>query len=160
MREVKCYRVYNSSLGENDNEICKLIQKDLIEEFIIYVNKNFYPIKSTINSSIYETNNFLIKRVNDDDDDYFFRYQKNITLIEYAVFFGSIQIFNYLRQNGAELNPSLWIFAVHGQNEEIIHFLEDNNILPSTFFYCFDSSVVSFELIFKESIKCHHIYAI
>ena len=39
--------------GENDDIICKLIQKDSIEDFIIYVNKNSVSIKSTIKQSIY-----------------------------------------------------------------------------------------------------------
>ena len=63
----------NRKIGENDYGICKLIQKDLIEEFIIYANKNCYSVNSTINPSIYETNNFL------------FKYK--IKLIEYAAFF-------------------------------------------------------------------------
>ena len=69
----------NSSI----KSFCSLIQKDLIEEFTIYMNKNGYSINSTINLSIYETNNLLLK-------------QFGITLIEYAAFFGSIQIFDYL----------------------------------------------------------------
>ena len=56
-----------------------------------------------------------------------------------------------MRQNGAELESSLWFYAVHGQNPEIIHFLEDNKILPSI------TGTWSFEQIFYESIKCHHI---
>ena len=95
-------------IGENDAEICKIIQNDLIEEFIIYINKNCYPIKSTINPSIYETNNFLLK-------------QKEISLIEYASFYGSNQIFNYLRQNGAELKSSLWIYAVFLKKIKFYH---------------------------------------
>ena len=128
----------NRKIGENDYGICKLIQKDLIEEFIIYVNKNCISVNSTINPSIYETNNFLLK-------------QSKITLIEYAAFFGSIQIFDYLRNNGAKLDSSLWLYAIHGQNPEIINFLEENKILQS------NNEQKLFEQIFKESIKCHHI---
>ncbi|KAK8836069.1 hypothetical protein M9Y10_040025 [Tritrichomonas musculus] len=131
-------------IGENDDEICKLIQKDLIEEFIIYINKNCYPVNSTINPSIYETNNFLLKK-------------QNITLIEYAAFFGSIQIFNYLRQNGAKLESSLWLYAVYGKDPEIINFLEENKIQNIKEKNTFFAKNVSFEQIFKESIKCHHI---
>ena len=130
-------------IGENDDEICKLIQKDLIDEFITYVNKNFYRVKSTINPSNYETNTFLLKK-------------KDIALIEYAVFFGSTQIFNYLRQNGAELKPSLWLYAVHGENPEIISFLEENEIINIKENESFAKNI-SFVQIFKESIKCHHI---
>ena len=46
--------------------------------------------------------------------------QGNITLIEYATFYGSIQIFKYLLNNNVGLTESLWMYAVHGQNSEII----------------------------------------
>ena len=130
-------------IGENDNVICKIIQKDLVKDFIIYINKNCCQVNSTINSSIYETNNFLLKKE--------YVECKEISLIEYAAFFGSIQIFNYLFLNGAEIKPSLWIYAVHGQNPDIIHCLEANKISPS------QKDNVTFEQIFYESIKCHHI---
>ena len=134
----------NRKIGENDYEICKLIRKDLIEDFIVCVNKNCYSVDSTINPSIYETNNFLLKN-------------ENTTLIEYAAFFGSIQIFNYLRNNGAEFDLWLWLYGVHGQNPEIINFLEENKTLPKTDEEEEESVKMSFEGIFKESIKCHHI---
>ena len=60
--------------GENDSFICKIIRKDLIEDFIIYVKKQLYPLNSKIDPSIYETNTFLLKN-------------KNPSLIEYAAFF-------------------------------------------------------------------------
>ena len=124
--------------GENDDFICRLIQKDSIGEFITYVNKNDYPLKSTIDISKYETNSFLLKK-------------KETTLIEYAAFFGSIQIFKYLYKNEVELTPSLWYYAIHGKDEEIFHILEENHVkLPEN---------ESYEQIFKESIKCHHIDA-
>ena len=70
-----------------------------------------------------------------------------ISLIEYAAFFGSIQIFSYLKNEGVEMNPSLWKFAIHGNNIKIINIIEENNIKPED----------SFIEIFKEAIKCHHI---
>lgn len=144
--------------GENDQEICQIIQKDLIEQFIIYVNKNLYSLKSTIDDSIYETNLFFIKKQiktnkideendsDDEDDDNNYK----TTLIEYAAYYGSNQIFNYLRLNDVELTPSLWIYAIHSQNEEIINILQDSDIKPKH---------NSFLKIFKESIKCHHFDA-
>ena len=68
-------------------------------------------------------------------------------MIEYAVFFGSIQIFNYLKLEGVELTSSLWPLAIHGQNSEIIHFLEDNHV---------ELEENSYKQVFYESIKCHH----
>ena len=70
-------------IGENDSYICHLIRNDSIEKFVIFVNQTNLNLSSQIKSSIFETNLFLIK--NDET-----------TLIEYAAFFGSIQIFQYL----------------------------------------------------------------
>ena len=121
-------------IGENDDKICSLIQKDDIEGFIIYVNKNNYSIKSTIKKSIYETNSFLL--------------DKNPTLIEYAAFFGSIQIFNYLYKNGVEIEPTIWVYAIHSDNTELFSILEDKKVQPV------DNS---YDECFNESIKCNHL---
>lgn len=128
-------------IGENDNFVCTLIRKDLIDDFVAYVTKNNYQLNSAINSSIYETNNFLLKKKNKSKS------PNETTLIEYAVFFGSIQIFNYLRLSGVELTPSLWLYAIHGKNADIIHILEENRIEPEE---------KSYNECLKESIKCHH----
>ena len=72
---------------------------------------------------------------------------KEPTLIEYAAFFGSIQIFKFLLLNEVELTSSLWLYAIHGQNAEIIHILEENKVkLPNDFY----------EKCFVEAVKCHH----
>ena len=118
-------------IGENDNYISHLIRNDLIDEFVIYVNKTNLSLSSKINRSIYETNDYLI--------------DKTPSLIEYATFYGSIQIFHFLRLNRIELEPSLWIYAIHGKNADIIHLLEEYNVSPSSNIECL-----------HESIKCHH----
>ena len=120
-------------IGENDTSICELIRKDSIEQFIMHVEKNSCLLDSKIGSSYFETNSFLLK--------------KNPTLIEYAAFFGSIQIFRYLYLNNVELTPSLWLYAIHGENPEIINILEEKGIDPedSTYLKCLE-----------ESIKCHN----
>ena len=128
--------------GENDSQICELIRKDMITEFIVYVTRNGVSLNAKIRPSIYETNSFLLKKhekSNQKADEF--------SLIEYAVFFGSIQIFNHLRLEGVELTPSLWPLAIHGQNSEIIHFLEDNHV---------ELKDKSYKQVFYESIKCHH----
>ena len=51
-------------------------------------------------------------------------FEINKYLIEYAAFFGSIRIFQYLRFNNIELQPSLWFYAIHSNNTEMIHLLE------------------------------------
>ena len=110
-------------IGSNNDLISKIIQNDSIEEFIIFINKRNYSLNSLIRKT-------LLKN-------------KNISLIQYAAFYGSIQIFKYLYKNQVELTSSLWIFAIHGDNPEIISILEENKIdEPNN--------------IIKESIKCHH----
>ena len=103
-------------IGENDSYICQLIRDGSIEEFVVYVNRTNFPLSASVESSIFETNSFLI--------------HTNPDLIEYAAFFGSIQIFQYLRLNNVELKPSLYLYAIHSNNTEMIHLLEENHIEP------------------------------
>ena len=97
--------------------ICSLIRQDSVVDFITHVNRyNISPL-SRISPSIFETNPFLIDNT-------------NTSLIEYSAFFGSIQIFRYLLMNNAELTPSLWLYAIHSKNAELIHLLESNEVPP------------------------------
>lgn len=119
--------------GENDEPICELIRKDNIDEFITFVNKNSVSLNTRISNSIFETNLYLTI--------------KQPSLIEYAAFFGSIQIFKYLYLNHAKANPDLWIYAIHGRNPEMINFLIEKKIKPanSNYQFCIDTA-----------IECHH----
>ena len=102
-------------IGENDEYICELIRNDSIEKFIIHVTRNSINLDDEFEPSIYETNSLLMSC-------------GVTTLIEYAAFFGAIQIFKYLAKNGVELYPSLWNFAIHGNNPELISFLEESRL--------------------------------
>lgn len=124
---------YLRKIGENESYICELIRNDSSEEFISYMNQSNTSLSITIKPSIFETNSFLNKN--------------HPTLIEYAAFFGSLQIFHYLRFNQIELPKSLWIYAIHGRNPDLIHFLEENQILPND---------ETYQECFNELIKCHH----
>ncbi|KAK8852778.1 hypothetical protein M9Y10_017768 [Tritrichomonas musculus] len=118
--------------GENELPVCKLIQEDLVKEFIVHVNQsNIKTNDFVIDSSIYETNSFLIDR--------------KTKLIEYAAFYGSVKIFKYLQMHDVQLGQSLWQFAIHGKNPEIIRFLEENQVENK-----------SCKELIDESIKCHH----
>ena len=122
-------------IGENPSYICELIRNDSVKEFIIFVNINNISInKMEISSSFFETNSFLLNYA-------------SVSLIEYSAFYGSIQIFQYLILNNAELTSSLWLFSIHGKNAEIIHLLEENHIKPKD---------ETFKECYIESIKCHH----
>ena len=119
--------------GENDHPMCELIRKDNIDEFITYVNKNSISLNSKISNSIFETNLYLMI--------------KTASLIEYAAFFGSFQIFKYLYLNHAKVNPDIWIYAIHGRDPEMINFLVEKKIKPtnSNYQFCIDTA-----------IECHH----
>lgn len=105
----------NHQEGENYSYICKLIRQDSIVEFVQYMNRMNYPLSSQIPPSLFEANSFLIEN-------------ENTTLIEYSVFFCSIQIFWYLMLNKVDLKPSLWLYTIHSKNAELIHILESIEI--------------------------------
>lgn len=122
-------------IGENDDNLCQIIRNDSKDEFVKYVNENLLSLsETTIKPSIYETNSILIKT--------------NPTLIEYSAFFGSIEIFKYLLLNKVDVRPILWLYSIHGDNVEMIHLLEENQVEPPK---------NSFVECYKESIKCNHI---
>ncbi|KAK8899074.1 hypothetical protein M9Y10_001373 [Tritrichomonas musculus] len=120
--------------GENESYICSLIREDSIIEFVSYVSKTNLNLNSQIKKSFFETNSFLLKN-------------SKTSLIEYASFFGSIQIFQFLKLNNVELTPSLWLYAIHGRNADIIHCLEESHIKPED---------KTFKACLIEAIKCHH----
>lgn len=117
-------------IGENDFYISKLIQADDIDQFIKFVQENDYSLDSTIHKSIFETNDYLIAR--------------KPSLVEYAAFYGSFRIFQFLCSHFAEVNPHIWNYAVHGRNMDIIHILEKCNVAPK------DSSLII------EAIRAFH----
>lgn len=121
-------------IGQNDSYICRLIRQDLIEEFIKYTTQAGYNLSSFICHSIFETNVYLLKK-------------EDISLIEYAAFFGSILIIKYLVAKGVELTTSLWLYSIHSNNPDLIHFLEESHLK-------LDEDL--FDECIKESIKCHH----
>lgn len=114
--------------GVNDFDVCKQIQNDEIDEFIKSMN-SCESIK--IEPSIFETNPLLIQN-------------EDVSMIEYAAFYGSINIFKYLITTSNELKPSLFLYAIHSNNPELIHILEEK----------FDD--INYEECLIESLKCHH----
>ena len=129
--------------GENDDYICKLIRNNEIKEFIAFVNQANLPLDSFIKKSIFETNPLLI----DSEEITRLIYKYDIKLIEYASFYGSIDIIKYMHLNGAELTSNMWYYTVHSRNAELIKYLEENHV-PAPY--------DDFNPILSESIKCHH----
>ena len=112
-----------------------MIRQDSVEEFVAYVNRTNLSLPRRIDNSIFETNQFLNEN-------------KNTTLIEYSAFFGSIQIFQFLQLSGVTLEPSLWLYAIHSQNADMIHLLEYIIMLNH------QMAIIIFASL--KIIKCHH----
>ena len=122
-------------IGEDDRRICEIIRRDSVIEFIRFINESDIPLNYLFEyPSIFETNKLLIKY--------------KTSLIEYATFFGSIKIIQYLHLNGVELESSLWNFAVHSNNPHLIHYLEDN---------IYDDNTLNYSKYMIELIKCHSV---
>lgn len=116
--------------GECSENILQLVRDDSIDEF----KKNYKNNTKTRYSSIFETNLFLIKN--------------EPSLLEYAAFYGSSKIFQYLLENWDDyLSSNIWLFIIHGSKKELITILEksDKKIPEANYYKCF-----------KESIKCHN----
>lgn len=123
----------NRHEGENDSPISQLIREDSINEFLSYVREKKVSLSSIVPKSFFETNSLLKKKVT--------------SLIEYAAFFGSIHIFQYLLKSNVNFTSSIWNYAIHGSNLDVIHLLEKHEIKPEH---------QSFRSCFYESVKCHH----
>lgn len=123
----------NLSRGENENVLCEMIRNDSIGDFIKYVSSEEVFLTGKVKHSLFETHKLL--------------QQRQASLIEYAAFFGSVEIFRYLVKNDCRLRGSLWLYAIHGRNSEIIQILEEKKVEPTDRTYR--------ECVY-EAIRCHH----
>lgn len=114
--EIEVDFLEKRKIGENGNILCEIIREDRINDFISYVEECKLSLSETIIPSIFETNSFLLKNIP--------------SLIEYSAFFGSIHIFQYLINNGAEITPCIWNYAIHGGNLKIIEIIKAKHINP------------------------------
>ncbi|KAK8847792.1 hypothetical protein M9Y10_018824 [Tritrichomonas musculus] len=101
----------NRLKGENEKAICEIIRKDSVEEFTSYIKENNIDVNDNIISSIFETNNYLMNN--------------NPCFINYAAFYGSNKIFQYLISEKAKITKKTWYYAIHGNNQEIMQYLND-----------------------------------
>ena len=97
--------------------ISKLIRKDNIDEFQEFAEKNNLDFNSKIEYSIIDYPTFNVRDAEKDMP----------TLIEYASFFGSGNIFKYLLLKNVEIGEKIMNYSVIGGNLDIIHILEDKN---------------------------------
>ena len=119
--------------GVNHHQICEIIRSDSLQDFVSYSTENQINLNSTVKDSFFETNLFLL--------------DNEPTLIEYAAFYGSIQIFQYLLNNKVEVTSSLWLYAIHSASLDLILTLGRVQ---------FEIEELSYQKFLEEAIKCHH----
>lgn len=110
--------------GVNELEICEIIRRDSIDEFIIYINQNNTDLRLKIATSLFETNAFLNSYISLGN----IRTLRKPTLIEYAALYGSIKIVKYLHTNGVEYESSIWPYVIHSGNPEFLYLLEESKV--------------------------------
>ena len=153
---IKNDKIISNAIPENieelrkeeysDCQVLQYIQNDQLDEFINFVNRNDFELDGKINKSqLFETNLFIMDHIIYSPD-YTFD-NTGPKPIEYAAFFGSLNIFKYLVSQKCSLEPKLWLYAIHGRQPEIIHFLESNKIQPID---------TSYKECLSFSIDCHH----
>ncbi|OHT11575.1 hypothetical protein TRFO_18941 [Tritrichomonas foetus] len=102
--------LYKNRDGDN---IRKIIQNDDLDSFLkIIASNETFNLNSKIRM-LFESNEILIK-------DY-----EGITLLDCSIFYGSINIFKYLRLNKADYSSQSLLFSIVGGNIEILHILEE-----------------------------------
>ncbi|OHS98253.1 hypothetical protein TRFO_35377 [Tritrichomonas foetus] len=97
--------------SHHEQTIAKIIRNDDLESFSEYLSKTNTNINSQIHFSVYETNVFL---------------NETVSLIEYSMAFGAINIFKYLFISKAKLTNNSSKYSIMGGNYDIIHFLESD----------------------------------
>ena len=95
--------------GENSDAIATVIRNDDINAFRLFASNPNFDLNSTIERSPYERCSFVSELP---------------YLIEYAAFYGAINIFKYLFLNGAILSTRIAQFVVASGNLEMIRIIE------------------------------------
>lgn len=119
--------------GENDSELASIIRDDDLKKFTEFVEEKNLKLSKKMTKSTFETNSFLLNN--------------EPTIIEYAAFFGSFEIYQYLRLAEVEVKPSIWLYAIHGESMKIIQDLVDSKIKAED---------KTYKKCLEEAIKCHN----
>lgn len=120
----------------NINKLCIFIQNDDIDSFQQMISQNNINIRQhKITLTNFEWNKCLNEEV--------------IYLIEYAAYHNSMKIFKFLLMNEAAFSPKLFLYAVCGGNNEIIHLAE--NALENVDFYSDINSILTLSIIFHRN---------
>ena len=138
--------------GVNPSNIAKAIRNDDVEKLQEISSQADFNFNQIIEPSLYERCSFINK--------------PNVSLIDYAAFFGSIKCFRFLLLNETKLNNT-GKYAIAGGNLEIIHLCEQNNSLfeglceaaiefhrNDIFHYLYENKIIEFKDFTKLGEQC------
>lgn len=101
--------------GENINQICEFIRADQLSQFTQEISTINMGYTDIIAKSPFETHEFLK--------------DKDVSIVQYAAFFGASQIFNHIWSSenfdATKTIDSLWVYALLGGNPEILQKLHE-----------------------------------
>ncbi|OHS99705.1 hypothetical protein TRFO_33830 [Tritrichomonas foetus] len=100
--------------GSNQDPISVSIVHDDLESFLDIISHTEINLNSKIEISPYEIFQFFWKP----------------TMIDYAAYYGSLQIYKYLLMNKVGVTWFTKVYAAAGGNYEIVHLCEENGELP------------------------------
>ena len=101
------------SNGVNHSEIAKIIREDQIDLFIEFISRSESEVNGQIPDSIFEGCHYL---------------KSKPSFIEYAAFFGSVQIFQHILNQNVQLTNGVTSYAVMGGNLNIIHLCQEHHL--------------------------------
>lgn len=99
----------------NNNPVTVLIREDDADKLQEYIAKTNLDYDHEIPYSLFE------------DLSCFFKKKDMPKMIDYAAFYGSINVFKYLMMNNSKVTEKTMEYAVYGGSYEIIHILENLN---------------------------------
>ncbi|OHT00994.1 hypothetical protein TRFO_07648 [Tritrichomonas foetus] len=103
----------------SQEEIAKIIRSDDIDSFIEYVsNHDNYDLNSKVMASFLENNSDINNKVNSHD---------GLSLFEYSMGYGSVNIFRYLWEKKVEYTDQSLKYCVIGGNSDILRILEEES---------------------------------
>ena len=121
----------NRKIGHCEWELADIIRRDDVGAFQDYINQTNMNLDTQIHPTVFESDQTINSR-----------FTPLPTLMEYAAFFNSINIFKYLWMNHATLTELLPRYAISGGNCEMVHMCEERKSL------CFNEECLNIAVVY------------
>ena len=118
------------------------IKYDMLENVQEISSAPVFEFEQTINFNNPATQEMYRSIVVDRESPLFYNISMSFTPLSLACFFGSLKCFKYFLLNGCSIPDQATLCAVHGNNTQIIHILEQKNQPFSQF--CFEYAILNY----------------